>query len=214
MAKKKAAFPPGTVIRHTAKWLRSTGQVTRGSINGVVLGAREGFNLVAWSEGYTSGVAVANIEKTRKQLPPAEAKAIVSSEIKRLGKTYGGGEYSAEDIQSIKKSYGIGADAANPRRGRKNRHEMSLWDEVYFHPHFEVDRRKMLRSYVRKHGRAKTQRELAEILNLPHLKAHHSKLRGDLAYLKRKKNPAVKRKANPGPTSAQQEVMRKYMRGT
>ncbi len=80
MAKSKH-FSTGSTVRHTGKFLKSIGMHKGAPVDGLVLGTMANGQrvLVAWSDGHTSMVNPANLEKTRNQ-PNYDTKALVTAQ--------------------------------------------------------------------------------------------------------------------------------------
>lgn len=80
MAKQKH-FPTGSTVRRSAKFLKSIGLPTRGAVDGLVLGTSKNGRqvLVAWSDGYTTHINTANLQKASKQ-PDYDTRSTVTLE--------------------------------------------------------------------------------------------------------------------------------------
>lgn len=71
-------FPTGSTVRYTTKFMRSIG-MHKGAVDGLVLGMSGDRVLVAWSDGRTSMVAPATLEKAPRQ-PTYDTKSAVTAE--------------------------------------------------------------------------------------------------------------------------------------
>ena len=109
-------FPTGTLVKKTSKFLRSIGSVTRGPVDGLVLGSDDTRLLVAWSDGLTYQIQAANVQKTKKQMEPASARATVTAERDRTRQTMDTEMWSPEEIDEVVASYVRDDLAANPGR--------------------------------------------------------------------------------------------------
>ncbi len=116
-AKTYSDYPPGTLVAQTSKFRKSIGSVTRGPVDGVVLGSRGDRVLVAWSEGYTGQIHKGNIRSTKKQLPPGQVQSLVAAEISRLRETMAH-SFDPEEVELVKGEYGI---VSNPRRANRRK---------------------------------------------------------------------------------------------
>lgn len=111
-------FPKGTLVRQTAKFRRSVGAVTGGPIDGIVLGTDGKRNLIAWSDGYSGIWQPEVLEKTRRQLSPAEAKVLVEAERARLFETFTKlTDYTRAEIAEIARIFN-GSNPGNSKQGR------------------------------------------------------------------------------------------------
>lgn len=107
MAKRKPKhFPTGSTVRHTSKFLRSIGMVTRRAVDGLVLGTSPDKTrvLVAWSDGHTSQAGVDTLEKTRKQ-PSYDTRTTVTAERRDAVKKMDQETWTREEIQEIVEYY-------------------------------------------------------------------------------------------------------------
>ncbi len=99
-----AKFKTGTVVKKTGKFLRSIGSVTAPR-DGLVLGSSSTRLLVAWSDGLTYQIQAANVQRAKKQMEPASAKATVTAERNRARQTMDTEMWSPQEIDEIVASY-------------------------------------------------------------------------------------------------------------
>lgn len=108
-------YPAGTLVAQTRAFRKSIGSVTKGPVDGLVLGSRDERLLVAWSDGHAGQIHAKNVRKTKKQLSPDLAHAYVDEAVRRLPSTLAH-SFTPEEVELVKAEYGIGERQTNQGR--------------------------------------------------------------------------------------------------
>lgn len=114
VANESTKFPPGTLVEQTPKFRKSIGSVTKGPVDGLVLGSRDGRLLVAWSDGFSGQIHEGNVRAIKKQLSPAVARAYVDEAVDNLPKAMAH-SFTPEEVELVKAEYGITAERQENR---------------------------------------------------------------------------------------------------